>query len=109
MSAPLVDVLARVLDEHQMSLRINSVTGVSYCECGEALSCVDPLDEEVRGATHRAHVAAEQARAVGEWLTSDETVEAIYSTTRAETARGLYAAVGDVLAALRGYGLGETE
>lgn len=101
MTAPLVDVLARVLAEHQASIRVNSVSGVSYCECGDALPCADPLDEEVRGATHRAHVAAEQAEAVGEWLTSDGTRREVSGMA---TVMDL-----DVFTALRDYGLGDTE
>lgn len=101
MTAPLVDVLARVQAEHE--LRWSDDGGWADCSCGHRLPqslAPDDLD-----AAHRAHVAAEQVRALGEWLTSDQTGMAVQTSLYGPSAlvsRG----TAKVLAAVADYGLG---
>lgn len=77
--SPVETLLAEVLAAH--GLKVSPARGVERCWCGE--STVGDL------GWYHAHVAAEQAKALREWLTSDETVYAlgtrVLGTTRART------------------------
>lgn len=65
--SPVETLLAEVLAAH--GLKVSPARGVERCWCGE--STVGDL------GWYHAHVAAEQAKALREWLTSDETVGAV--------------------------------
>lgn len=88
MTSSMQEVLTRVLFNHQMSIRINSRTGTTYCECGAALPCSDPLDEEIRSATHRSHIAAEQGKTLREWMISEKVLRAAGAGIAEEEACG---------------------
>lgn len=93
MTAPLVDLLERVLAEHPANR--NEIGIVKKCGCGEILTGI---------RAHRAHVAAEQARVFGEWLTSDEVYVA--AACAPWTPRDAEPRLAVALAAVRDYGLG---
>ena len=63
-------LLAEVLAAH--GFKVSLARGVERCWCGES-TVGDP-------GWYVAHVAAEQAKALLEWLTSDETVLAVLDT-----------------------------